>query len=345
MKKITIFLAFCFSLLTVVQAQTPPNAFNYSAVARNAAGQPIATTTIGIQISILKTSPTGTSQYSENHFVSTDDFGLFNLVIGAGAVQNGSMATIDWSNDNYYLKVGMDANGGTNFSTMGTTQLLSVPYALYAKSAGSVTNGSSQSFAAPTVSTQSATNIQNSSATILGSVNPNGLYTDAISFEYGLTTSYGLVQGSNTDYLSGTNQSQVQATLTNLNSNTTYHYRIKAKNAVDYSLGNDMTFTTTSGTPIISNFIYRDSLNSNTLRFFTEINPNGSPTTVTFEHGTTMSLGNTVACPSNINGGIMTQIFSNYFTLPYTPTTPHYVRCTASNSSGTVTSPIYNIGW
>lgn len=142
MKKITLLSTLCFLLLTlVVKAQTPPNAFNYSAVARNAAGQPIATTTIGIQITILKTSPTGASQYSENHFVNTDAYGLFNLVIGAGAVQSGSMATIDWSNDNYYLKVGMDAAGGTNFLTMGTTQLLSVPYALYAKSAGTAAGG------------------------------------------------------------------------------------------------------------------------------------------------------------------------------------------------------------
>ena len=151
-KKITLlstlrqahFVALCFLLLTlVVNAQTPPNAFNYSAVARNAAKQPITSTTIGIQITILKTSPTGASQYSENHFINTDAFGLFNLVIGAGAVQSGSMATIDWSNDNYYLKVGMDATGGTSFLTMGTTQLLSVPYALYAKSAGSVSGGGS----------------------------------------------------------------------------------------------------------------------------------------------------------------------------------------------------------
>ena len=136
MKKISLLFTFCFALVTICIAQTPPNAFNYSAVARNASGQPIANATIGIQITILKTSPTGVSQYSENHFVNTDAFGLFNLVIGAGAVQSGSMATIDWSNDNYYLKVGMDANGGTNFLTMGTTQLLSVPYALYAASSG-----------------------------------------------------------------------------------------------------------------------------------------------------------------------------------------------------------------
>jgi hypothetical protein len=145
MKKITLLSTLCFLLLTlVVKAQTPPNAFNYSAVARNAAGQPIATTTVGIQISILKTSTTGAVQYSENHVVNTDAYGLFNLVIGAGAVQSGSMATIDWSNDNYYLKVDMDATGGTNFLTMGTTQLLSVPYAMYAKSAGSVNGGANE---------------------------------------------------------------------------------------------------------------------------------------------------------------------------------------------------------
>lgn len=143
MKKIILLLTLSFSLLNFANAQTPPNAFNYSAVARNAAGQPIATTTIGIQVNILKTSPAGVSQYSENHFVNTDGFGLFNLVIGAGAVQSGSMATIDWSNDNYYLKVGMDATGGTNFLTMGTTQLLSVPYALHAKTAESLVGGGS----------------------------------------------------------------------------------------------------------------------------------------------------------------------------------------------------------
>lgn len=138
MKKIILLLALSLSFLNVIQAQNAPNAFNYSAVARNVDGLPISSTTIGIQIDILKTSPTGTSQYSENHFVKTDEYGLFNLVIGAGAIQSGSIATIDWSNDNYFLKVGMDTKGGTNFLTMGTTQLLSVPYALYAKNAGSV---------------------------------------------------------------------------------------------------------------------------------------------------------------------------------------------------------------
>ena len=189
MKKITLLLTLrqaqgitlCFLLLTLAaNAQTPPNAFNYSAVARNAAEQPIATTTIGIQITILKTSPIGASQYSENHFVNTDAYGLFNLVIGAGALQSGSMATIDWSNDNYYLKVGMDITGGTNFLTMGTTQLLSVPYALYAKSAGSasVSNNPSTLFLVSGTGQVGDTVLQKItlSNNITNIVNPNNYY-------------------------------------------------------------------------------------------------------------------------------------------------------------------------
>jgi hypothetical protein len=131
-----------FIIVNNITAQiAPPEAFNYSGVARNALGNPIVTQTIGIQLTILKTSATGTTVYKENHFTNTDAFGLFNLSVGTGAVQSGVFANINWGNDNYYLKVGLDANGGTNFVTMGTTQLLSVPYALYSKSAGSV-NGS-----------------------------------------------------------------------------------------------------------------------------------------------------------------------------------------------------------
>jgi hypothetical protein len=110
-------------------------------VARDANSNPIATTTIGIQISLRQGSPLGTVVYQENHFVNTDQFGLFNLTVGGGSVQSGNISTIDWAAANHYLQVGMDANGGTNFLNMGTTQLLSVPYALHAKTAGSIVGG------------------------------------------------------------------------------------------------------------------------------------------------------------------------------------------------------------
>ena len=278
--KITLLSTLCFLLLTlVVNAQTPPNAFNYSAVARNAAGQPIATTTIGIQITILKTSPTGVSQYSENHFINTDAFGLFNLVIGAGAVQSGSMATIDWSIDNYYLKVGMDATGSTNFLTMGTTQLLSVPYAMYAKSAGSV-NGititsvssagdtlylsNGQSFVAggngggtgalvlPTVTTNAVTGITSNSATFGGAIinaNGNQIMERGIVYSTSPNPTFGsnkIVIGNGIgtfDTISGLGYQYPHL----LNPNTTYYVRayvITENNISAY--GNEVSFNTLS---------------------------------------------------------------------------------------------------
>jgi hypothetical protein len=283
MKKITLLSTLCFLLLTlVVNAQTPPNAFNYSAVARNAAGQPIATTTIGIQVNILKTSPTGASQYSENHFVNTDAYGLFNLVIGAGAVQSGSMATIDWSNDNYYLKVGMDAAGGTNFLTMGTTQLLSVPYAMYAKSAGSVSGGSGititsvstagdtlylsngQTFVAggngggtgalvlPAITTNAVTAITSNSATFGGDIsNANGNQIMERGVVYSTTpnptlNSNKIVIGNGIgtfDTISALSYDYPHI----LNPNTTYYVRAYAVTENNISAyGNEVSFTTLS---------------------------------------------------------------------------------------------------
>lgn len=143
MKSFTLLLLL-LHITNYLSGQSVPNAFNYSAVARNSAEQPISNTTIGIQISILSNSSTGNIVYSENHIVDTDIYGLFNLVIGSGAVQSGSMAGISWSNDDYFIKVGMDVNGGTNFLTMGTTQLLSVPYSMHSRTADSLIGGISE---------------------------------------------------------------------------------------------------------------------------------------------------------------------------------------------------------
>lgn len=142
MKNFVFTLILLFTGAHLALSQIPPQAFNYSAVARDSSGQPIANTTIGLQVSLLKGSVNGPTVYSENHFPVTDQHGLFNLIIGAGAIQSGTMDSVGWHTDNFYLQVSMDASGGTNFLIMGTTQLLSVPYALYAKSAGTISGGS-----------------------------------------------------------------------------------------------------------------------------------------------------------------------------------------------------------
>ncbi len=133
MMKTNLFFTFCIVIKTFSLAQIPPIAFNYSSVAYTASGQPIANAPVGVNFVILKGSTTGSVQYSENHFVNTNSYGLFNLIIGSGAVNNGSLSTIDWGIDNYYLKVGLDVNGGTNFILNGIFQFLSVPYSLHAK--------------------------------------------------------------------------------------------------------------------------------------------------------------------------------------------------------------------
>jgi uncharacterized protein (TIGR02145 family) len=131
MKQLNFLITFLL-LTTLVKAQTPQG-FNYSAVARDATGKPLANRNVSVQLSILKTSPTGALQYAENHLANTDGYGLFNLVVGNGNVITGNLTTILWGSANHYLKVAIDANGGSNYITMGTTQLMSVPYAMYSQ--------------------------------------------------------------------------------------------------------------------------------------------------------------------------------------------------------------------
>jgi hypothetical protein len=130
MNKILISVITYLLISTLTFAQSP-NSFKYQAVARDAAGAILANKTIGIKISLLQTSASGTVAYSETFTPTTNQFGLFNLNIGQGTT-TGNMTNIDWSVGLYYIRVDMDANGGTTYTTMGTSQLLSVPYALYA---------------------------------------------------------------------------------------------------------------------------------------------------------------------------------------------------------------------
>lgn len=133
---ITLILSACLCLSANAQ---PPQAFNYQAVARNASGGIISNQQIGIRLSILDGSSTGPSQYTETHQVSTNQFGLFKLAVGTGSPVSGNFSTITWSSNDKYLKVEMDSTGGTNYAAMGSSQMLSVPYALYSEKSG-VTN-------------------------------------------------------------------------------------------------------------------------------------------------------------------------------------------------------------
>ncbi len=136
MKKIVLtIITVCLATVTLL-AQNPLG-FNYQAVVRDASGDILTNQTVGLKISILESSITGNAVYSETFTPETSDFGLVNLIIGYGEPVSGNFADINWSTADYYLKVEIDATGGTDYDEMGTTQLLSVPFANYAFSTAS----------------------------------------------------------------------------------------------------------------------------------------------------------------------------------------------------------------
>ncbi len=110
-----------------------PQAFNYQAIIRDNSGNILANRSVSIQLSIIDGVPDGPTKYSENHSVTTNQFGLVNLQVGKGIIQSGSFETIEWGTNDFYLQVAIDQSGDTNFIILGTSQLLSVPYALYAE--------------------------------------------------------------------------------------------------------------------------------------------------------------------------------------------------------------------
>lgn len=134
MKKILLTLSIILGC-HLVSAQAPEK-MSYQAVMRNTTGQLLANQSIGIKVSILQGSAAGTAVYSERLTGSTNLNGLISLEIGTGTVLSGTFNTIDWSTGNYWLKTETDPTGGTSYTITGTSQLLSVPYAMYAKSSG-----------------------------------------------------------------------------------------------------------------------------------------------------------------------------------------------------------------
>jgi hypothetical protein len=137
MKKILLTLAgFMVTLLAVAQS---PNLLNYQGVARNAVGNVLPSQPIGLRLSILSGGPTGPAVYTETRNVTTNAFGLFNVQVGSpGAITTtGTIAGINWTafgtgSGTKFLQVEIDAQGGTNYFNVGSTQLVSVPYALNA---------------------------------------------------------------------------------------------------------------------------------------------------------------------------------------------------------------------
>ena len=134
MKK--IYLSIIVLLVAISSQAQAPQAFSYQAVIRNASNALVANQLVGERISLVKDSATGTVVYSETQNVKTNANGLVSLQIGTGSVVSGSFSSINWGASNYFIKIETDPAGGNKYTINTTTQLLSVPYALYAANGG-----------------------------------------------------------------------------------------------------------------------------------------------------------------------------------------------------------------
>ena len=128
-------LFFFFLFTTVSVFAQSPEKISYQAVIRDATNTLVANQSVGMQISILQTTPTGTVVYTETHSVDANINGLVSLEIGTGST-SGTFSAIDWSAGPYFIKTETDPTGGSSYTITGTSQLMSVPFAMYAKTSG-----------------------------------------------------------------------------------------------------------------------------------------------------------------------------------------------------------------
>ena len=217
----------------------------------------------------------------------------------------------------------------------GLTSGIAFHFRVKATNSGGTNYGEDQVFttsSAPTVTTNSAASVTSDTASLNGTVNPNGLAT-TYYFEYGTTTNYGLTTGLKS---AGSEWSaiSVNSFVSGISPSTTYHFRLTATNSLGTTYGNDQSFTTSTATPIATtNSATSVTANSATLNG--AVNPNGASTTTIFEYGTTTGYGSTVtATQSPLTGSSSQSVSANLTSL--TQGVAYHFRVKATNSAGTV---------
>lgn len=251
MKK--LFALIALIVITTINAQAPQG-FNYQATVRNSSGELLINQIVLVKFNILQNSDAGTIVYSENQTANTDDLGHIALVVGHGTATTGTFSNINWGSGTYFL--GIELNTGTGYVAMGATQLLSVPYALYANSAGSTSNSNNGNIF-PTVTTNQVTNVTGVSAYFSASITNANLNQ--------LSTSAGFVYSAHPNPIfdmASSNSGNVLAVTLNSNDfsidsstvgwspflpNTLYFIRafvITENNTIIY--GNEVSFTTSN---------------------------------------------------------------------------------------------------
>ena len=374
---IRLLLVFNFFVCIEMAVAQNANGFNYQAIVRNATGVLMLNQNVDFKLHLIENSPTATPIYTEIHNVTTDDLGQVNLIIGKGVNVFGDFATINWSSTTFFLMI--ELNVGNGFVAMGTTQLMSVPFAMYAQKTADngIPNGSQfgqmlywngAAWATLAPGTNGTTlrwcadqptwgsckpkikiiNIQKDLLTENTVVLRYNLQDDGGEPLTGLGAIYGIspnpsentYTAPNLDYGIGIDTFK----LTNINYNTTYYFKVFATNSVGISVSETISFMIQPpAAPIVETTLFTPSVTySKAIAQGTIINNNGSLVT---SKGFVWS---TVSNPTILsNSGMVlvdneTDVFSATL-LNLLQETTYYVKAFATNAIGTTYGSELNI--
>ena len=348
MKKLFTLLALITTMAIFAQA---PQGFNYQATVRNSAGALITNQIVGFKFSIKQTSASGTTVYSETQYVTPDNLGQVSLVVGTGLPSTtATFAAINWASGTYYLAI--ELNTGSGFLAMGTTQLLSVPYAFYANSAGNINfpngtnagdilnwtwNGTSwipkssiPTAQLPLITTITATNTLTPSPSSGGTITSDGGYS---------ITSKGVCWSVNPNPTNNDNStnngngaSNFTSVLIDLLPTTTYYYRAYATNSIGTGYGITYTFTTVA-VPNLTTTTTLGITTSTAISGGTISIDGGASITAKGVCWSTSTMP-TIDLATKTNNGAGTATFTSSLS-GLAPVTTYYVRAYATNSFGT----------
>jgi phosphodiesterase/alkaline phosphatase D-like protein len=319
----------------IIDDVLPNTTYHYRLVATNAGGSdngadmtfttlplpPTAVTNAASSIGTTGATLNGTVNANDGSTTVTFEYGLDT---GYGTTVTADQSPVTGSTDTAVSKA---ITGLTNGSTYH--------YRVVAVNAGGTTYGADMTFTtgatAPTATTDAASGVGSTGATLNGTVNANGDST-TVTFEYGTSTDYDRTVAATPGTVTGSTNTAVSASVTTLTANTTYHFRVVAVNAGGTSYGVDMTFTTGPGPAVTTEVASAVGTSGATLNG--TVNANNESTTVTFEYGLTAAYGTTLtADQSPVTGTTDTAVSKTLTSL--SPSTTYHYRVVGQNASGT----------
>jgi hypothetical protein len=335
-----IFYTFLLGIIALVANAQAPQGFNYQATVRNNAGALMTNASVQLKFSILQDTATGTEVYSESQTKTTDGLGQVSTVVGQGTALTGTFAAINWGTGTHFLAI--ELNTGNGFVAMGTTQLLSVPYALYANKSAETAAlqlqnndlqnqiTALQQLLLPTITTDRIEAVTASSARVYFS------YTvpDAFSgnHQVGLVWSTSPNPQVSDHYQVGLISGE---TITGLTPNTTYYLKAVFDNGNNrYYYGQELTFTTLSAEVPTLTTTEVSNITSPTATTGGIITSNGRADITARGVVWSTSPSPTTALATKTTNGSGTGTFTSNLT-GLAPATRYFVRAYATNAAGT----------